>query len=83
MSKQHPEEVVSVGSKEDERILKDLITGPDIRIKDKFLDEEIQAMASFVGELAHNHPALLRNWMRNNPDSDFVQWPRTFENTGG
>jgi hypothetical protein len=69
MPKLNPEEVVWVGSKEDEIILKDLITGPEER-----LDRKLPP---------GNRPAVLLNWMRNNPDSDLVQWLRTFENTGG
>jgi hypothetical protein len=77
MSRSQPKEIIWVGSKDEENLLKHLITGPEER-----LDRELRAIASFVGELSHNRPAFLLNWMRNNPDSDFVLWLRTFENNG-
>jgi hypothetical protein len=46
------------------------------------LERDLQCMVPFIEEMAHSHPDVLLSWMRTHPDSDFVQWLRTFENTG-
>jgi hypothetical protein len=50
--------------------------------REELLEQEIQAMASFVEYMAHCRPELLLSWMRAHPTSDFVRWLRSFENTG-
>jgi hypothetical protein len=50
--------------------------------EEELLERDLRCMADFVQYMAHSHQAVLLDWMRSHPNSDFVRWLRSFENTG-
>jgi hypothetical protein len=46
------------------------------------VDRDLRSMASFVQYMSDRHQGVLLDWMRSHPNSDFVQWLRSFEHTG-